>query len=240
MGFWSTLARIGSSLIPGVGPLVGSAIGAGVGALTGGGGSAPQPYFMSKDDTKSLVDTTANQFNSQLGRSGPNPAVGQAEQYYSGLLNGDREKLGEILAPETSTILSQYDNAARAAAEFAPRGGGRTVAMAENPTNKATAYGKVLAGARAGAADKLGQLGTAERGQDISLTGLLGSKEASLDNTILGGGQRASLDQIERNSKMYNDLGSSIGSILTQILKGKKKGGGGAGIDLSQGFSFLG
>ncbi len=213
MGFWSTLASIGGSLIPGVGAFLGPALGAGVGLLEnkiGGSGSSS-----SSSSGSGLVPTQAQD---AINRSRTNPAVSQAEGYYSKALGGDMSTIQELLGPEINTVLSQYDTASKTASELAPRGGGRAATLGEIPFKKIGAYGQQLGIARNGAADKLGTLGTSEA-----------NRESSLGNTLIGAQEQSNELQYKKNkdtSGALGQLGSSFGGLLVDLLK--KKGSGGS------------
>lgn len=91
--------------------------------------------------------------------------MGRAEQsldpvlgFYRMLL-GDREAAMEAMGPEISTIVSQYDAARKAAAEFAPRGGGKTQVLAESPFREAGDIARLIQTARQGAVTGLERLG---------------------------------------------------------------------------------
>ena len=222
MGFWSTLGGIvgtAASFIPGVGPIAGGLIKAATGiggvvgdAVTGAGGES------------SLLPVDA----SKMPSPATNPAVtaGLAtlqgpKSYLQGVLGGSQEQTEGLLSPEVSTILGQYDNAAKTASELGPRGGGRTATLAEAPFKKVAAYGTALAGAKKTALDELPKIGEAEAG--------IGNTQEQLTNQFkLGqanvneGQNRNILSANEQRNKAYNDIGSGIGGILTRIITGSK------------------
>lgn len=225
MGFWSTLASIGGSLIPGAGAFLGPALGAGVGLLENklGGGSSS-----GSSSGSGLVPTQAQD---AIDRSRTNPAVSQAEGYYSKALGGDTSSLQELLGPQINTVLSQYDTAAKTASELSPRGGGRAAQLGEVPFKKIATYGEQLGLARTGAADKLGSLGTSEANRD-----------SSLGNTLIGAQTGANALQYQKDKDkngMLGQLGSSFGGLLVDLLK-KKKGGGSSGPALGSDGFYLG
>jgi len=227
MSFLSTLAGIGTSLIPGVGPFIAPFIGGAVGALTGGGGNPAStaggaagvnPTFQKSPFVQQGVDTIQN------GIDAEQPAA----NYYKTALGGDRNALQSLLGPEVSTVLSQYDNAAKTAAEFAPRGGGTNQVLAEAPFQKAAAYGKALAGARSGAAAGLGKIGSdiVTGGGDI---GRLGTAEEQGQNSFNTSLARLNFERQQEQAKQVSGLTGGIGSILANIFAGKNKTSGAGG-----------
>jgi hypothetical protein len=203
MSFWSSLAGAATSLIPGVGPFIAPLVGGLVGsALSPGSPSGSNP-----------TTGTPNQ-------SG-NGAVGQAKNYFTAALNGDQSTLQGLLGPNISTVLEQYDNAAKTAANLGPRGGGRTAVLADAPFKKAGAYGQALSGATTGAAGKLGELGIEQQKDANSLQ--LGQEGINVQqNKLQQGAYQYGQDQL-------SGVGKGLGSILTNILTGKKAGGGSGG-----------
>lgn len=219
MGFWSTLGKIGGlavNAIPGVGPLIGAGIGAAASALGGGGGGA--------------TGSGAGMLSVDAGKAYNSPAVQQGldtlqgpKNYLTGVMNGSQEQTQGLLGPEVSTVLSQYDNAAKTAAELGPRGGGRTAILAEAPFKKVGAYGKALAGAKQTALSELPKIGAEEAN--------IGTQQEQLNNQFKLGQagvnatqNRSILDQQQQRNKAYSDIGSGIGGILTRIITGAKGG----------------
>lgn len=217
MGFWSTLAGIGTSLIPGIGPIIAPLAAMGVGALTGGGGGGANG-----GSTQQLSVDAGKPTQSPLVQSGVD-ALEAPKNYFKAALGGSQEQLQGLLGPEVSTVLAQYDNAAKTAAELGPRGGGRTAILAEAPFKKAAAYGTALAGARSGAAKSLADIGEKEAG--------VGTTEEQLGNQFKLGQSgvnvqqnRTQLEAKAARDKSLADLGSGIGGILTRIITGAKSG----------------
>jgi len=222
MGFWSILGSIAGSaisLIPGVGPIAGAlikgagAVGGGVAdALTtkSGGSGATQGGMLSVDAGKS-----------DPGLADASQTLGQAKGYYQKALGGSQEEMEGLLGPEVSTVLGQYDNAAKTAAELGPRGGGRTAILAEAPFKKAGVYGQQLAGAKKGAVEGLTTIGQAQ--------GQIGQaqNQFKLGQAGVNAGQNSSILRAnEAKAKSYNDIGAGIGGILTRIILGNKGGFG--------------
>ena len=266
MGFWSTLAKIGSTalgvagtvipglsgastalkLISGIGGGIGSAVLGGLGDKAASGntttaGTSAGNSFLDPLIASQMEKVKAQNINARPAIQQGLDTMAPAKDYFSKALGGDRQALSDLLAPEVSTVLSQYDNAAKTAAEFAPRGGGRTAALADAGFKKAGAYGTALAGLRTGAATNLAGIGekeaqlglqgegleATERGQDIGLlSSLLGNKFSS--ETAKGSQdiQKALLDfqKSQASNAQYAGLGKDIGSLLINILNKNKTG----------------
>ena len=226
MGFWSTLGGIvgtAASFIPGVGPIAGGLIKAATGiggavgdAVTGGGpggGGSLLPVDASKNPAPGVPAAVTQGLDTLQG----------PKNYLTGIMNGSQEDTQGLLGPEVSTVLSQYDNAAKTAAELGPRGGGRTAILAEAPFQKVAAYGKALQGAKQTALTELPKIGSEEAS--------IGNTQEQLTNqfklgqaNVNASQNRSILDQQAQKNKAYNDIGSGIGGILTRIITGSKSG----------------
>lgn len=219
MGFWGSLGSGLASIIPGVGPLIAPLVGGAINSITGGGDTKTASQV-----NPALNDTLASlKANGATGAAAVNTGVSgleSAKRNYQAGANGSLEELQSLYNPEISTVLSQYDNAAKSAAEFGPRGGGRTAMMAELPFKKAAAAGQVIGNARAGAnagladvSGKEAQLGTSLTGQSTgALSALLSPKTQS--DTL--------------NNENSKSLGTGIGGILGNIFLNKNKKGSGS------------
>lgn len=218
MGFWSSLAGIGASLIPGVGAFAGPLVGGLLGGIGGSKGSAATAQ------TDPLKNPEIQKLLQGLQAPTAAPAeTTQAGNYYRTLLGGSQTETESMLAPEVSTITRQYDKAAQAAAELGPRGGGRTAQMASLPFQKLQAYGDLLAKLKSQAPAGLAQIGgqkqqaqTARQGQ---YAGVLGS--------VLGQQGEMARQQQQQQYESATGLGKGIGGLLTNVLSGIKFGGGG-------------
>lgn len=224
MSFWGTLAGVATSFIPGVGPLLAPLVSGAVSGLTSGGGGGSSTANGANPNSAQITKLLGG-LNSPTDASA-NSATDQAEGYYRTILGGGQDATRSLLGPDVDTILGQYDNAAKAATQLGPRGGGRDAALADVNFQKSGAYGKLLASAKSTAATGLTTIGgqktaaaTAKRGQDVSELGTL-TNGANSANELAFQKQQA-------QNKEYSQLGSGIGSFLTNLLKGKSGGGGG-------------
>lgn len=231
MGFWSSFAKIagniGGSFIGD--PMLGSQVVGGIQALTGwdtgqkgggtsGGTNGGMSGGLSVDAGKPYTSPAVQQGLDTLD---------QSKGYLQGIMGGSQEQTQGLLGPEVSTVLGQYDNAAKTAAELGPRGGGRTAILAEAPFKKAAAYGTALAGAKKTALEQLPKIGEAQAN--------IGTTQEQLNNQFRLGQSNVNVGQ-NRNiltgqaaqQKAYNDIGSGLGGILTRVIMGQK---GGSGMD---------
>lgn len=149
-------------------------------------------------------------------------SLDQAGDFFKNILGGSSTDTEKLLGPQVSTIMSQYDSAAKAAQQLGPRGGGRTNAIETAKTGKVGAYGNLLGQAGTSAATglagvgsdvgKLGLgaagIGTTETGQAIGqATGLAGATNTQNQNIF------------DNASGVGQALGNSGGS-FTGLLKG--------------------
>lgn len=142
--------------------------------------------------------------------------MGRAEQsldpvlgFYRRLL-GDRQAAMEAMAPEISTIVSQYDSARKAAAEFAPRGGGKTQALVESPFREAGDIARLVQTARQGAVKGLEEVGGAYGQLGQAQLGLAGANWQNIMGDIL---EKYAIDKKQRAQSM-----SSLGSLLALLI----------------------
>jgi hypothetical protein len=138
-------------------------------------------------------------------------SLGATERYYAPLLSGNRQSMLEAVAPEANTIISQYDTAKRAAAEFAPRGGGRTTTLAELPFSESGAITNLLNQVRPNAAGATADIGKTYGALASSLLSRnTGAASSLLNYSLASRGQ---------SYGMAEQMGGSIGSLLYNYLK---------------------
>lgn len=100
--------------------------------------------------------------------------------------------MAQAIAPETSAIQGETQQAKNQTAQFAPRSGGTAAWMAGLDANTRTQIIKLLGGLQSGAAGSLGSLGTSEQG--LALSNRQAADQASQERlqnwqgSILGGG----------------------------------------------------
>lgn len=103
---------------------------------------------------------TAAGFDTGIGQGD----VTKASQWYSDILSGDPTKQAQAIAPETSAIQSETQQAKDQTAQFAPRSGGTAAWMAGLDANTRAQIIKLLGGLQSGAAGSLAGIGTTEQG----------------------------------------------------------------------------
>jgi hypothetical protein len=116
--------------------------------------------------SNSTLDKNIPAFESSAGFAS---GVGQgdvtaASKWYDSILSGDPTKMAEAVAPETSAIQGQAQQEKNKLAQFAPRSGGTTAAVAGLDANTRAQIIKLLGGLQSGAAGNLSSLGTTEQG----------------------------------------------------------------------------
>jgi hypothetical protein len=88
--------------------------------------------------------------------------VGKSTDYWSKLLGGDKKEISSAIEPERSTMGKAFEAGRKSIAEFGPRGGGTSAAVAESRFQEAGELGKMVSAKREGAAEKLAEAGMAE------------------------------------------------------------------------------
>lgn len=122
------------------------------------------------------------------------------------IIQGNQTEVDTALAPQESSIMAQYDTARRNIANFTPRGGGQTSALAGSRIAEAGKISDLRSSARTSAIGELASIGGTElsAGANLESTGLQGIL-ATLQSAITERGQ---------NLSFFGDLGKGIGSLL--------------------------
>lgn len=152
--------------------------------------------------------------------------LGQAENYWGNLLNGNRNAQMSAVGPEVSNISSQYQAGRKAAAEFSGRGGGRMAKLQSSRFDQVGAVTNLLNSQKGKAAGEMTNI--------ASILGQLGLNAGQLGQSAASGVQTS----IDANNKQQEGLGQGIGSILAMLMSKKKGSDGGwggptSGADLS-------
>jgi hypothetical protein len=163
----------------------------------------------------------ATQFSSMA-----TPALNNAMNYWSTLLNGDRTAMSSVLGPEVSQIGQGIANATNTTSQFAPRGGARTTALAGLPFQQASTVGNLYSTLRPAAASAVGEVGLSTAGLASSFLGNSTSAAGTGANSYLG--LVSALEGLRQNQM---NTGANIGSSLYTWAKGVDWGKifGGAG-----------
>ena len=198
-------------------------------ALGLGGAGALSTFFGGNsssdlDDVLRRVDTRSAGLDAQgeelvgLGTSGLQPAL----RFLTAITRGDPGAVGQATRPERARVIDQYDTARRAVAQFTPRGGGQTSAIAQSFTDEAGTLADIFATGRREGATALGQLSTRLAALGIQAEGLAGQNLSTLVQAYL------SQDASARASS--GAFGQSIGSLVGLMLFGPAGGAAGTAI----------
>jgi len=109
--------------------------------------------------------------------------LGQAQNYYSGILSGNLSDITKAMAPEISTIQQQGAQQAKNLAEFTPQGGGQTQALSQIPFTTSGQETNLISQAQQGAAQ--GMAGLA--GEELNAVTGLGNLSAGAFSQALQG-----------------------------------------------------
>jgi hypothetical protein len=162
--------------------------------------------FTGKDPT---LDTNINNFQTQAGfASGVGEGdVTAASKWYNDILSGDPTKQAEAIAPETSAIQSEGQQAKDTTAQFSPRSGGTASWMAGLDENSRAQIIKLLGGLQSGAAASDATLGENEQG--LALTDQQAADQAAQQrqqnwaNSIVGHGIISGVQSLEELGEQY-------------------------------------
>jgi len=160
---------------------------------------------------KALTSAQTNLANQQASAS--QFSTGQAEQILpgvgnilQGLISGNLSDITSILQPQISSLSAQYAQTAASNAEFAPRGGGRTAALTEQPFTEANAVSTLVNEARGGAISEAGSLGLGELGA--------GTTSASTASSSL----TSATEQTDVAAQQQQQAGEGLGALLAVLV----------------------
>lgn len=218
MSFWSSLAGIAASFIPGVGAIAGPLVSAGLSKI--GGGSSPfsvGPGGTTTPQANALA--TQNLLNSQLASNTGFGQVGKAaedfatpENYYRSILSGNTADTTQALAPQIQAIQDRLNEALKTSSTLDPRGGGRASTLFSLPNQANTQITNLYNTARPAAAASLTDIGSRE--------GSLGTGLISAGNSATGQGLANNLLSQQAQYGQSKDLGSAIGNIINGLNLG--------------------
>lgn len=200
MGFWSSL--LGLSPPP----------------------SATQANILTNSIAGQVRDKTFQEGNKNIAAGAgtlqdASSSAASAGKDYKEAANGSMEDLQKMYNPQISTVMSQYDNAAKQAASFGPRGGGRTGVMAELPFKKAAAAGGIISQARAAA--PAGEVSAAQTQGGIGQAlGALGTSETNAGLGTLAPAEGAVQQGTSMVANNFGALGNLVGSVGSKLLLG--------------------
>ena len=142
-------------------------------------------------------------YSSNTGEKGTNAAMG----YNLGILSGDPTQVAQTLAPEIKTLGEQAQQNKNTVAQFGNRGGGMNSVMAGLDDATRAKLISLMGSLRQGAAQNLGQLGTA----NLQL-GQSGNMDA------------AKIAQMEHENQMNSIFGKGLGDIASTALNAGEAG----------------
>lgn len=223
----ATGATIGSF----VGP-IGTGLGAGIGAL---GGFLGGLFKKKKKDPKTGAEIDPNSPEGMLqerakklqGRAdvqmeeGTN-ALNTSLNYYSDILGSDPGAALEATKAERGRVVDQYDTARQSIAEFGPRGGGTTSALANSRIQQGNQLSDIGAGLKSQAA-----AGAADIGATIAGIGMTQEQIASADlNTVIDSmltQQGLEQQKSAQKASMWGDIFQGGAEILGGYLSNRGK-----------------
>jgi len=140
------------------------------------------------------------------------PMLGQAGNYWSTLLKGNRAQMSEATAAPRAAITDVYRGAGRNLERSGIRGAGRDLATAELGRDQASKIAGLTTGVQPAAAEALGGIGS-----DLTRTGAgMAQGAGSIWANLLGQGQFN-----RQYGRMEGEkFGTSMGGLLFDILNG--------------------
>lgn len=149
--------------------------------------------------------------------------MGQAGNYYSTLLGGNRAAMSQAVAAPMAQLTDTYRGAERGLVRSGLQGAQRDTAMGELNRQRASQIGSLVTGVQPAAAGALGALGGHMTQTGSSLTGTAGT----LYSNLLGHGfenRKYARGEGEKTGKAIGGLAAEIGKWAGGKL-GKKGGG---------------
>lgn len=229
-----------------------------IGNLFGGGGSQNNNEKQANNLLNANSQTGAAQANTAFGQgtnflnsSQPNfaqagTAFSVPMNFFQALLSGDQGKAMSVLSPQIQQINQANENQRRAAATFAPLGGGRSGQMAAMPFQRESQISNLYSSLLPGAAQGLTGIGAGLTGL-AGTQGGLGVGMTNAGSNLLSGSNNAAnamyqnaLQRAAQGNQQASAFGQGLMSLLTlpfgggtssNGLMGLFGGGGGGGFD---------
>ena len=140
------------------------------------------------------------------------PLMGQAANYWSTLLGGNRAQMAQATAAPRAALTDVYRGAEAGLDRSGVRGATRDVAMAELSRDRAGQIGRLTTGVQPGAAGALGEIG----GQLIGQGAPMLSGAGNIWSNLLGSG----FDNRKYARGEGEKTSSGMGSLIFDILQG--------------------
>lgn len=151
---------------------------------------------------------------------GASQGIADVQKFWQPLMSGNRTAIDQFLSPERRAINSGYDATAQALSKFGPRGGGRISALAKADTKRQGDLSDLVFGGRTKAADTMRDLAGMQGGLGVSTLGAGLSGGSQAYNLFSGLQNRADGARAGAN-QAWGDVGSSLGTFLTDLFKPK-------------------
>lgn len=182
----------------------------------GGGSKSTSPELQS-----ALADVTSSRKRVQaegadLSGAGTDLA-GPIVEYFKKLTGGDPSAVMQATLPERAKVIDQYDTARQAIAQFTPRGGGQTAALAQSRFNQASDISNITATARREGMSQGSQLATYLTSLGLSAEQIASGDLNTIINAILS---KQGLDLTSRgqNLGVLSSTGEALGTLLGLYL----------------------
>lgn len=145
---------------------------------------------------------------SQYGLTNLQNTLPSVLDFFQSLVSGGPKAMN-ALQPAISSLTSQYENAAVAENEFAPRGGGRTAALENAPYDEASKVGTLVASEQVAGAEGLSNI-------DQFLGNLTtGSSSSASSSNIYQ--QEILQQQQQQQQQSASSLGAGVGGLIALL-----------------------
>ncbi len=187
----------------------------------GGGDDKPEhpedPFTSKLLSNSEGLKSKANEFGNMSAES-----IGPVLQYLKSILGDDPSAILDATRQDRGRVIDQYDTARQTIAQFGPRGGGTTSALAESRFSEAETLADLTSSKRSEAVALSGQLGTAFAGLGLSADQLADADLNTILNAILA---REGFDVAKRGQNMeaLAGIGEAVGTIIASKVGGGDK-----------------
>lgn len=226
MSAWGWVSRIGgyaaAPFTGGASIIGGNALGSYLDNHTAGGGDKKKTDERAElDPYLSKLTGGADRLTKQAGdlNASGSEALTPALNYLHNILSGNPANVMAATAPERGRVIDQYDTARKSIAQFGPRGGGTTSALAEGRMAEGAQLADITNTARREAFGEAGKMG-------MQLTGLSLSAEQlstmNLDQVIQAilALQGHDIEKRGQTMQMWSGIGNAAGNIIGGIFAG--------------------
>lgn len=167
--------------------------------------------FEGWNDLSSVFDW-ANPFGQKTAQQGVND-LNQAGSFYSSILSGDRAKIGQVLAPEISTIQSQVSQHNNTLSEFGNRSGGTNAGVQAGETAGSTSIQSLIDSLLPASASGLTQVGSSLGGLGLGAEGLASNAAGTISGQATQDRPLAAAEQAAKGKAELQILLAAFGII---------------------------